>query len=40
MVVMSGDVGFDSWIVMMSGCDVCMRCLSYSTVLLMPFALS
>ena len=31
---------FDSCIVMMSGCVVCMRCLSSSTVLLMPFALS
>ena len=34
------EVGFDSCIVMMSGCVVCMICLSSSTVLLMPFALS
>ena len=32
-----GEVSFDSCIVMMSGCVVCMRCLSSSTVLLMPF---
>ena len=34
------EVSFDSCIVRMSGCVVCMRCLSSSTVLLMPFALS
>ena len=31
---------FDYCIVMMSGCVVCMRCLSSSTVLLMAFDLS
>ena len=38
--VLDAEVSFDSCIVMMSGCVVCMRCLSSSTVLLMPFALS
>ena len=37
---LDAEVSFDSCIVMMSGCAVCMRCLSSSTVLLMPFALS
>ena len=38
--VLDTEVSFDSCIVMMSGCVVCMRCLSSSTVLLMTFALS
>ena len=38
--VLDAEVSFDYYIVMMSGCVVCMRCLSSSTVLLMPFALS
>ena len=38
--VLDAEVSFDSCIVMMSGCVVCIRCLSCSTVLLMPFALS
>ena len=38
--VLDAKVSFDSCIVMMSGCVVCMRCLSSSTVLRMPFALS
>ena len=38
--VLDAEVSFDSCIVMMSGCVVCMRCLSSSTVFLMPFALS
>ena len=38
--VLDAEVSFDSCIVMMSGCVVCMRSLSSSTVLLMPFALS
>ena len=37
--VLDAEVSFDSCIVM-SGCVVCKRCLSSSTVLLMPFALS
>ena len=38
--VLDAEVSFDSCNVMMSSCVVCMRCLSSSTVLLMPFALS
>ena len=38
--VLDAEVSFDSCIVMMSGCVVCMRCLSSSTVLIMPRALS
>ena len=38
--VLDAEVNFDSCIVTTSGCVVRMRCLSYSTVLLMPFALS
>ena len=39
--VLDAEVSFEySCIVMMSGCVVCMICLSSSTVLLMPFALS
>ena len=38
--VLDAEVSFDSCIVMMSDCVVCMRCLSSSTVLLMPFALN
>ena len=38
--VLDAEVSFDSCIVMMSGCVVCMRWLSSSTVLHMPFALS
>ena len=38
--VLDEEVSFDSCIVMMSGCVVCMRCLSSSMVLIMPFALS
>ena len=38
--VLDAEVSFDSCIVKMSGCVVCMRCLSSSMVLLMPFALS
>ena len=38
--VLDAEVSFDYCIVMMSGCVVCMRCLSSYTVLLMPFALS
>ena len=38
--VLDAEVSFDSCIVMMSRCVVCMRYLSSSTVLLMPFALS
>ena len=37
-VVLDAEVSFDYCIVMMSGCVVCMRWLSSSTVLLMPFA--
>ena len=37
--VLDAEVRFDSCIVMMSGSVVCMRCLSSSTVLIMPFAL-
>ena len=38
--VLDVEVSFDSFIVMMSGCVVCMRCLSSPTVFLMLFALS
>ena len=38
--VLDAEVSFDSCIVMMSGCVVCMRCLSSYTVLLMLFVLS
>ena len=38
--VLDAGVSFDSCIVTTSGCVVRMRCLSSSTVLLMPFALS
>ena len=38
--VLDAEVSYDSCIVMMSGCVVCMICLSSSTVFLMPFALS
>ena len=38
--LLDAEVSFDYCIVLMSGCVVCMRCLSSSTVLLMPFALS
>ena len=38
--VLDAEVSFDSCIVTTSGCVVRMRCLSSSTVLLMPFALS
>ena len=38
--VLDAEVRFDSCIVMMSGCVVCMRWLSFSTVLLTLFALS
>ena len=38
--VLDAEVSFCSCIVMVSGCVVCMRCLSSSTVLLMLFALS
>ena len=38
--VLDVEVSFDYCIVMMSGCVVCMRCLSSSTVFIMPFALS
>ena len=38
--VLDAEVSFDSCIVMMSGCVVCIRCLSSSTVLLMTFAFS
>ena len=38
--VLDAEVSFDYCIVMMSGCVVCMRWLSSSTMLLMPFALS
>ena len=38
--VRDAGVCFDSCIATTSGCVVCMRCLSSSTVLLMPFALS
>ena len=38
--VLDAEVSFHSCIVMMSRCVVCMRCVSSSTVLLMPFALS
>ena len=37
--VLDAEVSVDSCIVMMSGCVVCMRCLSSSTVFLMPFFL-
>ena len=37
--VMDAEVSFDSCIVMMSGCAVCMRCLSSSTVLLIYICL-
>ena len=37
--VLDAEVSFDSCIVTTSGCVVLMRCLSSSTVLLMPFAL-
>ena len=33
-------MSFDSCTVTTSGCDVSSRCFSYSTVLLIPFALS
>ena len=38
--ILDAEVTFDSCIVTTSGCVVRMRCLSSSTVLLMPFALS
>ena len=38
--VLDAEMSFDSCIVTTSGCGVLMRCLSSSTVLLMPFALS
>ena len=38
--VLDAEVSFDSYIVTTSGCVVRMTCLSSSTVLLMPFALS
>ena len=38
--VLDAEVSFDSCIVTTSGCVVLMRCLSSSTVRLMPFALS
>ena len=38
--VLDAEVSFDSCIVTTSGCVVLMRCLSFSTLLLMPFALS
>ena len=38
--VLYAEVSFDSCIVVMSGCVMCIRCLSSSTVLLMPFAFS
>ena len=38
--VLDAEVSSDSCIVTTSGCVVLMRCLSSSTVLLMPFALS
>ena len=38
--VLDAEVSFDSCIVTTSGCVVLMRCLSSSTVLLMPFAVS
>ena len=38
--VLDAEVSFDWCIVMMSGCVVCMKWSSSSTVLLMPFALS
>ena len=38
--VLDAEVSFDSCIVMMPSCVVCMRCLSSPTMLLMPFALS
>ena len=38
--VLDAEVSFDSCIGTTSGCVVRMRCLSSSTVLLMPFALS
>ena len=36
--VLNAEVSFDYCIVMMSGCGMCMRCLSSYTVLLIPFA--
>ena len=33
--VLDAEVSFDTWIVMMSGCVVCIRSLSSSTVLFM-----
>ena len=38
--VLDAEVSFNSCIVMILVCVVCMRCLSSPTVLLMPFALS
>ena len=38
--ILDAEVSFDSCIMTSSGCVVRMRCLSSSTVLLMPFALS
>ena len=38
--VLDAEVRFDSCIVTTAGCVVRVRCLSSSTVLLMPFALS
>ena len=38
--VLDAEVSFDFYIVMMSCCVVCMRCLSSSTVLIMPLALN
>ena len=38
--VLEAEVSFDSCIVTTSGCVVLMRCVSSSTVLLQPFALS